>query len=175
MANPSCVVPDCDKSARSMSASLCPKHYHRQYRHGSVHAHANRSGVTISHGRRYRTAYRPGHPVADRSGKVYVHRVVLYDNIGPGPHPCHWCGTAVDWLPKNDPRCLEADHVNHIGDDNQPENVVPACRRCNVARAMARRHEALVAAGWWSAHDTVARLRDPSRHRSSTQPPTSNH
>ena len=164
MTKPSCVLPDCDKPSRNpKSPALCPMHYHRQYRHGRTDAEANSSGVSVSHGRRYRRSYRPGHPVADKNGGGWEHRFVLYDAIGAGPHPCHWCKSPVDWVAKGEPGCLQVDHLNHIGDDNRPENLVPSCGPCNSARGMARRHRALVAAGWWSQHDTIARLRSGGR------------
>jgi hypothetical protein len=165
MTKPNCIVPECEKPSRSNVANYCPMHYHRQYRHGSVDAQANESGVTVSHGRRYRQQYRPGHPVADKAGKVYIHRAVLHDLIGPGPHPCHWCALPVDWTVKGSADCLHVDHLNDVGDDNRAENLVPSCARCNTARGSARRRQALLAAGWWSEHDTIARLRDPSRRR----------
>jgi hypothetical protein len=139
-----CTVSGCDKPARSKSAELCPMHYHRQYRHGDVTKVATESGITGSLGRQYRTTQRPDHPLAPPCGRVYVHRIVLYDKLGPGPHPCHWCGTDVDWLDKSNPRALYPDHLNHDGSDNRPENLVAACQPCNTTR------------GWWSNNDTVA-------------------
>jgi hypothetical protein len=143
------------------SRRWCPRtsmHYHRWYRHGSVEAQANRSGVTVSNGRRYVSTYRPGHPLAGKGGKVYVHRATLFDTIGPGPHPCHWCGTELDWLPKGDPAAINVDHLNAIGDDNRPDNLVPSCMSCNTTRGAQARHDALVAAGYWSVNDTIASL-----------------
>lgn len=153
-----CRVPECGKPARSASAELCSMHYHRQYRHGSVTRQANQSSVTVSYGRRYRNVYRPGHPVSGVRGMAYEHRINLFDRIGPGEHRCHWCGTVVSWqASKSSSEALQVDHLNNIGDDNAPDNLVPACRRCNTARGAQRRHAALRAAGYWSGHDTVAR------------------
>jgi hypothetical protein len=154
-----CHVDDCDNPTRSARATLCAKHYHRRYRHGSVHKVAHQSGVTASHGRRYRSVYRPGHPLAGSGGKVYVHRAVLYDKIGPGPADCHWCGKTLHWTStRGDKDCLTADHLNSIGDDNSPDNLVPACPRCNTLRGQQARAAALREAGWWSAHDTIEAL-----------------
>lgn len=131
-------------------------HYHRQYRHGSVDARAPRlAPVDRPH---YRTMRAVGHPLAGKHGLVYVHRAVLYDCIGPGPHSCHWCGTEVDWLPRGDARCLQADHLNGDRYDNAAGNLVQSCGRCNTTRALQARHESLRALGFWSEHDTVARL-----------------
>lgn len=153
-----CAVQGCESAARSRSADLCSKHYHRKYRHGSVEKVATGAEVTVSHGRRYRVVYQPGHPVAGLRGMAYEHRVVLYDRIGLGPHGCHWCGVPVRWdAAKLDDDALQVDHLNSIGDDNRPANLVPACRPCNTRRAMQARHRALVDAGFWSENDTIAR------------------
>lgn len=152
----SCRVPECLKPPRSAKADLCKMHYHRQYRHGSVDALAHReAGPSL--GRRYVSVYRPGHPLA-RSGKVYEHRAALYDHIGPGPHPCHWCTAPVDWVAKGQPGCLQVDHLNNDGRDNRLDNLVPCCQSCNSARGSQRRHDALRERGYWSQHDTVGRL-----------------
>lgn len=140
-------------------------HYHRQYRHGSVEAQANQSGITASHGRRYRLVYVPGHPLAGKNGRAYEHRVVLYDKIGDGPHPCHWCATTLQWTAKGESDCLTVDHLDNRGDNNDPLNLVPSCQQCNGARGSARRRQALLEAGWWSENDTIARLRNPNQRR----------
>lgn len=164
MADRTCAVPDCTKQPRSGSADLCPMHYHRWYRHGSVDLTAHEARISASHGRRYRWRYAPGHALASRAnGKVYEHRMVLYDTIGPGPHACHWCKTQVDWLPKGEPAALQVDHLNGFGDDNHPDNLVPSCADCNIARAMQARADALRRAGWWANHDTIAGLKSGGR------------
>jgi hypothetical protein len=162
MDHPTCTVPGCAKPTRSKSAALCKMHYHRQYRHGSVDRVAHRAGISVSHGRRYRSVTRHGHPLAGKSGKVYEHRAVLYDRIGLGPHACHWCGTEVHW-DAADGRPLQVDHINGVGDDNRSDNLVPSCNCCNVARAQQARSAALREAGWWSRHDTIANLRGQRR------------
>lgn len=73
-----------------------------------------------------------GHPLAHAKGTIYEHRKVLYDNIGPGPHECHWqCGKTLDW---DD---IDADHVDGERLNNEPENLVASCRPCNRRRALA--------------------------------------
>jgi len=75
------------------------------------------------------------HPLANRrTGHVKQARKVLYDAIGPGPHPCHWgCGRVLDWG-GSDGIC--ADHLNGDTSNDEPENLVPSCNPCNGRRAM---------------------------------------
>lgn len=157
MSHRTCTVEGCDKPTRSSRADWCKMHYHRWYRHGDVDRVAT-VAPSISKGRRYKTIAAKNHPLAMKNGRVYEHRAVLFDEIGIGPHACHWCETEVDWLPKGDPRELHPDHLNGIGDDNRPENLVPSCRRCNATRGSQQRSDALRAAGWWSRNDTVGKL-----------------
>ena len=78
-----------------------------------------------------------GHPLANDHGAVFEHRKVLYDDIGPGPHSCHWhslsgCGKlALEWPDI---------HVDHVDDDpanNDLTNLVVSCLRCNWGRSTA--------------------------------------
>jgi hypothetical protein len=39
----------------------------------------------------------PSHPLRAGNGTVLLHRALLYELIGPGPHPCHWCGRVLRW------------------------------------------------------------------------------
>jgi len=75
-----------------------------------------------------------GHPVADKTGRAYEHRVVLYDAIGGGIHLCHWCSKPVAWGVD-----LEADHVDGDRQMNTRENLVPSCQKCNDGRRLAAR------------------------------------
>ena len=164
MSNPTCVMPECEKPARSSTASLCAMHYHRQYRHGDTSADMRR--VRTATPRRYRTVAAKGHPLAGKNGRAYEHRVVLYDAIGPGPHECTWCGRSVEWgVSKGSPEALTVDHLNGDKGDNRPENLTASCGACNVARALSDRRITLVKMGAWSEHDTISRLRDASRRR----------
>jgi hypothetical protein len=74
------------------------------------------------------------HPLAV-GGRIYEHRKVLYDKIGPGPHLCHWrCGRLVNW---GGTKGLHTDHVDGVRTNNDPDNLVPACPSCNKLRAKA--------------------------------------
>lgn len=91
-----------------------------------------------------RSAYRKtqlpeGHPLAaDRSRSVSVHQLILWDKIGSGTHPCHYCTAPVTWnAPPHSPGRLESEHLDRNRLNNSPENLVPCCHRCNMQnRAM---------------------------------------
>lgn len=83
--------------------------------------------------------YLPNHPLASKTGKVLVARLVLYEKLGPGPHPCHWCSEIVEWTAFRDGRgcrkgTLAADHLDGDKHNNEPENLVAACNDCNTLR-----------------------------------------
>lgn len=157
---PQCSIDGCTKTARSAKADLCGMHYHRQYRHGDVDKTAWKSGINASTSK-YRQVGRANHPLAAKNGKAYEHRVVLYDKIGPGPQKCHYCAVDIVWLvvdPRpNDPRLVYVDHLDNDRAHNDPDNLVESCFRCNQARGLTRRREALIEQGWWSGQDTVAK------------------
>ncbi|MER9768914.1 HNH endonuclease [Mesorhizobium sp. M0189] len=73
------------------------------------------------------------HPMK-KSGRVAVHRKVLYDEIGPGPHRCRWCGHKVTWGGTRI-GSLVVDHVDGDKLNNEIDNLVPSCTPCNTARA----------------------------------------
>lgn len=80
-----------------------------------------------------------GHPLADSQGRVLEHRFVVYEALGPGPHPCHWCGTDLHWdrRPIEHPTsALCIDHIDHNRLNNDLANLVPSCLSCNSRREM---------------------------------------
>lgn len=78
------------------------------------------------------------HPLSYVGGQVAEHRRVLYDSIGPGAHPCHWCQIPVTWQVKQYNRIgnLVVDHVDGDRWNNALDNLVPSCGKCNSRRAL---------------------------------------
>lgn len=87
----------------------------------------------------YKSRYVPdGHPLRTPGSKtISAHRAVLWDKIGPGPHPCHHCSQQVNWRPgaRVGKGVLIADHLDRDTRNNDPENLVPCCTKCNRERA----------------------------------------
>lgn len=68
------------------------------------------------------------HPLACHNGEIKEHRKVLYDLLGAGEHDCHLCGKVLDWAE------MVVDHLDGDPLNNSPENLMPACRKCNWDR-----------------------------------------
>lgn len=68
-----------------------------------------------------------------RYGKVYEHRLVLFDKIGNGTHKCHWCKKVITWDGSVGGRIV-ADHLDGDKWNNTASNLVESCWRCNFAR-----------------------------------------
>lgn len=90
------------------------------------------SGVPLKSSR-YPYSVIPGHPLAHADGRVRIHRAVLYDAIGPGAHPCHWCGDLLTWKEN-----LVVDHLDGDTWNNDISNLVASCPPCNRKRAPRR-------------------------------------
>lgn len=91
------------------------------------------SGTVNSAG--YRRMRLPPHPLARPDGSILEHRKVLFDELGDGCHPCHWCSRLLDW--RTDPKSADFLQVDHLDADrlnNEPRNLVAACKACNTER-----------------------------------------
>lgn len=131
-----CDVDDCTRAYRSRG--YCHMHYTRWRIHGDptvvVDPNAHIPWRTVGD---YRILRRLGHPLARAQGLVLEHRMVLFDAIGPGQHPCRWCQTLVtweSWWPKS-ADALVVDHLDRNRSNNAVENLAPSCQGCNARRA----------------------------------------
>lgn len=82
----------------------------------------------------YRRSYAPEHPLRRDTPVVASHRILLWDKIGRGPHPCFYCGVTVSWFPDLDTESLElcVDHRDQDKYNNDLDNLVACCRICNM-------------------------------------------
>lgn len=95
-------------------------------------------------GRKFRRYERsPNHPLASVKGTIPTSRRMLYDHLGEGEHPCHWCGFSLKWRlnqkggsTKN--RDLLVDHLDGDQLNDDPDNLVATCQSCNTVRALAQ-------------------------------------
>lgn len=133
----SCRVDGCE-SARESGRRCCVLHRQRRSRTGSfgpIERLRRAPGGARPTGQGYLIRTDHAHPLARVQGLVLEHRRVLFDLIGPGPHPCHWCARPVDWnygLDSDD--VLVVDHLDFDGMNNAAENLVASCHPCNSAR-----------------------------------------
>lgn len=168
MKNPTCTIEGCGKEARTGNAAYCPMHYHRWYRHGDPHKTYASSGITVRKSRRYRRTYRPGHPVADRRGNAYKHRVIYYDHVAGHDPQCAWCGKQLEWsATTGQPTMVHVDHINGDILNNNIDNLTASCPRCNPDRGKQERYQLALKQGFWSSADTLAKLttgRRAARH-----------
>lgn len=93
--------------------------------------HTNKQG--------YRVIKAHGHPMANTQGGALEHRVRLYDVLGPGDQPCHWCGLRLAWLSLDRRVKLCIDHLDNDKTNNDPTNLVPCCYACNTRRGSIER------------------------------------
>lgn len=135
-----CTVEGCEDKARRLA--MCTRHYTRLRRHGDPSTvlpggmkRGSRPAWLSSEGYLVRVDPAP-HPTASVDGRTYVHRAVLYDTIGPGSHPCHWCSKPVTWELSwpSSKDALVVDHLDNSKTNNEPANLVPSCGPCNCHR-----------------------------------------
>jgi hypothetical protein len=130
-------MPNEDRQCEQCGTTFHPRHYYRPGRFCSLacyHANGTRRTKRLLSDQKMRSV--PSHPIAPPSGVVAFSRLVLYEKIGAGTHPCHWCGAPVTWMPGAGlaKGALLADHLDWDRNNDAPENLVPSCNHCNVTR-----------------------------------------
>ena len=120
------------------SCAACLGAAQRQRRAASRAATAARRAAHVSaprlspHG--YYEVYASKHPVAAASnGTAQLHRLLLFNAIGPGSHPCHHCSKPVAWEDEF-PGGLVVDHLDANRINNDLVNLAPSCHPCNARR-----------------------------------------
>lgn len=134
---PQCSLDGCERSV--YCKQLCSMHYLRVRRTGapgSAERQKAEWGAGYVDADGYRVVHAPGHPLARAQGKVPEHRVVLFDAIGDGPHPCVWCAVSLNWTgTASDRICV--DHLDFDRLNNTRTNLVVSCLDCNTKRTAA--------------------------------------
>lgn len=129
-----CTIEGCDRPGNNRG--LCLMHAKRVRRNGTPDTRPVGEAPPLRVGKYQRVFVGKDHPLAHTKGTVWAHRLALFEAIGPGTHPCHWCGTPVRWETRwpAAPDGLCADHIDNNRGNNDPSNLVPSCGPCNVAR-----------------------------------------
>ncbi len=134
---PLCSVEGCDRPHRGLG--LCNMHYQRVKAQGDTGPAGRLIAPAGSSwfSRSYCVVSRVGHPLATASGQVYMHRLVLFDVLGPGAHPCWDCERPVRWdlTYPGDELALVVDHIDRDPSNNDISNLRPSCQRCNTRRS----------------------------------------
>lgn len=129
-----CTVEGCSQPL--YCRGYCTTHYTRLLRTGDLRGAARERGQWGSgsvNGDGYRVGHDAAHPLATAQGKLLAHRSALYEVLGGGLHPCHWCGKRLTWRGAAESRIC-VDHLNDDRLDNDPANLVAACLDCNTKR-----------------------------------------
>ena len=134
---PTCSISGCSFPAKARG--WCNPHYQRWFKTGDplIKPKVKSPGWKTPQGYIMLTGHLR-HPIASVSGYILEHRLVLWEAIGPGEHPCHWCGETVTWDVRTpgSPGCLTVDHLDRVRDNNARDNLVPSCIKCNVGRGL---------------------------------------
>lgn len=121
-----CCVDGCDRVASYKNDKLCQKHYFRRMRYGTFELTQIRK-YRIENPAGYQKLYEPTHPLSNKDGYVYEHRMVYY-NSGQSAEKCSICDCKINW------KVLHIDHIDKNVKNNDLSNLRPTCRNCNTFR-----------------------------------------
>jgi hypothetical protein len=122
-----CKIEGCGRKAMYREQQVCQKHYFRFMRNGTYERAVKRMDRRQD-ARGYWQMYMPEHPLADSTGQVWEHRKIVYERYGDNLPPCELCGKPVTW------KTVHIDHEDENRSNNDPKNLRPLCRGCNVSR-----------------------------------------
>jgi hypothetical protein len=131
-----CAVDGCSTETAWKSGEYCKKHYARLVRHGDPNGKKKIAQQGVDSQGYSWIVVGLDHPLRDKpANRIRLHRHVLYEKIGPGEHPCHWCGSMLKWKNGMGLGAIFVDHVDGVKGNNTPENLVPSCTACNTQRS----------------------------------------
>lgn len=123
-----CKIEGCENIANRVAMRICEKHYARFYRTGSYELRPKSKQQTLTAPNGYIKVARDGHPLADKYGYVFEHRLVYFEEVDSDPKECELCKAPGDW------RTLHIDHIDNNRINNNKENLRALCRACNCFR-----------------------------------------
>lgn len=123
-----CNSPWCNAIATRKGSGQCERCYYSARRNGGqAKAPYTRNAVSV-HTAGYVQIRKPEHPLSNKYGMVYEHRLACYERHGGVCPACYWCGVSIDW------EVCHVDHLNDLKDDNRTDNLVVTCNGCNRLR-----------------------------------------
>ncbi|WP_230953529.1 HNH endonuclease signature motif containing protein [Burkholderia cepacia] len=126
-----CKIEGCGRKAMYRQQQVCQKHYFRFMRTGNYHLLPKpQRTARRQDSRGYWQLYMPEHPLADSTGQVWEHRRIVYERYGDDLPPCELCGKLLTWS------TVHIDHEDENPANNDPKNLRPLCRGCNVSRPL---------------------------------------
>lgn len=128
-----CREAGCTRPSRTRRGWMCNAHYQQGRKKGTLRDTSPIVRKT-SHG--YLYMFDKTHPIASDSGHLYLHRKILWDEIGIGWHKCHWCPKEVSWITNLRGQKLVVDHIDNDPANNALDNLVPSCHSCNYGRGI---------------------------------------
>ena len=121
-----CKIDGCCGVVKYKRDGVCQKHYFRKMRYGTYELTTTKK-YRLQNPAGYQKLYEPNHPLSNKDGYVYEHRMVYY-NSGKSVDNCAICNRDINW------KTLHIDHIDKDVTNNNLDNLRPTCRNCNTFR-----------------------------------------